>query len=51
MITRNADNKIKKVGIDSPPGIETKLDPARETHWIKYCEECPASCACKDYDA
>jgi len=34
----------------SPPAIETKVDEVRESHWTKYCRECPEDCACKDYE-
>lgn len=32
------------------PAISTKIDELRESHWIKYCKECPEDCACKDYE-
>lgn len=34
----------------SPPSIETKVDEIRESHWTKYCLECPEDCACKNYE-
>lgn len=32
------------------PAIETKIDEQRESHWTKYCKECPEDCACKNYE-
>lgn len=43
----NSDNQKTKI---SPPNIETKVDKQRESHWTKYCRECPEDCACKDYE-
>jgi len=43
----NYNQKNKEI---SPPAIETKFDELRESHWTKYCVECPEDCACKNYE-
>jgi hypothetical protein len=43
-------NSEKKAANLDPPAIETKVDEIRESHWTKYCAECPEDCACKNYE-
>lgn len=43
-------NRTPKAGAENEPAISTKVDELRESHWTKYCEECPEDCACKDYE-
>lgn len=49
MLFRTFNTKTKNTD-NSPPAIETKRDKASESHWTKYCEECPEDCACKNYE-
>lgn len=43
-------NMAEKPLPSSGPAIDEKTEPNSETHWIKYCTDCPEDVACKDYE-
>lgn len=30
--------------------FKQRIEEMRESHWIRYCTECPEDIACKDYE-
>ena len=39
-----------KESSSSGPAIDDEAEQSSETHWIKYCTDCPEDVACKDYE-
>lgn len=48
-MSTNMKNKQEKLQ-EQARKLKEELEKSRESHWIKYCTECPEDIACKDYE-